>query len=391
MQERSIIHINVADFAVAVERSIDSRLRHRPVIVAPAAAARASVYDMSEEAYRSGVRKEMPLARAQRRCPDAAVLAPHPDRYEHATAVMLRHAMRYSPRIEITDCKGHLYIDATGSNRLFGPPQDVAERIRRAVRNELGVAPIWTVAVNKLVAKTASRIVKPDGEYLVRPGEESAFLAPLPLHLIPGIDPQTLFRLREFNLDRAGQVAGLTTEQLAAVLGRRALALFEAVRGIDRSPVLPAGGSSQPVRVEHVLAEDSNEVEVVEGALFRLVEQAGARLRRHRRAARKVGLILDHSDGGRVARQAALRPPAADDIGLFAAARTVLQRVWFRRVRIRRLELTCGRLTEPPAQRALFAAEEARRRDRENLMNAIDTVRRRFGDNAIRVGRTMAA
>ena len=92
MDERFIIHINVADFAVAVERSVDARLRGRPVIVAPGAASRAAVYDMSEEAYRSGVRKGMLLRRALNRCPDAAVVPPHPHRYAQAMDRLLRHA-----------------------------------------------------------------------------------------------------------------------------------------------------------------------------------------------------------------------------------------------------------------------------------------------------------
>ncbi len=92
MSERSIIHLNVADFAVAVERVVDVRLRRRPVIIAPEAAVRAAVYDMSEEAYQSGVRKNMPLGRALRYCRGAVVLPPHPDRYERAMARLLKLA-----------------------------------------------------------------------------------------------------------------------------------------------------------------------------------------------------------------------------------------------------------------------------------------------------------
>jgi DNA polymerase-4 len=87
--ERAIIHINVADFAVAVEQVLDRRLVGRPVIIAPEAAARAAVYDMSEEAFQAGVRKHMPLSRALRRCRDARVLPPRPDRYGQAMARML--------------------------------------------------------------------------------------------------------------------------------------------------------------------------------------------------------------------------------------------------------------------------------------------------------------
>lgn len=392
MRERSIIHINVADFAVAVERVVDRRLRERPVIIAPEGAVRAAVYDMSEEAYQRGVRKGMAVPRALRCCPDAAVVPPHADRYERAMTALLRHALPYSPLIEMTDYKGHLFIDATGSGRLFGPPPDLAVRIRRAVRRDMGIDPIWSVAANKLVAKAATRTVKPRGESIVRPGDEAAFLAPLPIHLIPGIEADDLKRLGEFNLTRTGQVCRLTLTQLAVVFERRALQLYEAVRGIDPSPVCPVSQKPPVVRAEHTFGNDTHEVPAVEGILYRLVEQAGAALRRRRLAARRVGIFLDHSDGGRVVRQASLTPASANDFRLFAAARSALYRAWMRRVRIRNLRLVCDRLTFPPAQRALFSDDAtAGQRRQEALVTAIDAVRRRFGRDAVKVGRTLAA
>ena len=192
MSERAIIHLNVADFAVAVERTLDRRLQRRPVIVAPAAAVRAAVYDMSEEAYQAGVRKGMLLRCALRRCRDAAVLPPRPERYERAMAVLVRQALQFSPLIEPGRGDGHLFVDVTGTERLFGPPMDVAWRLRRQARENVRLDPIWSVAPNKLVAKVATRLVKPDGEYIVATGEEAAFLSPVPVELIPGIETPDL-------------------------------------------------------------------------------------------------------------------------------------------------------------------------------------------------------
>jgi DNA polymerase-4 len=386
---RTIIHLNVADFAVAVEREVDGRLRDRPVIIAPAGAARAAVYDMSEEAYRNGVRKAMALRRALRLCPDAAVLPPHPDRYERAMAGFLKHALPYSPLIEMTDNRGHLFVDASGTGRLFGPTRDLAERIRRAVRHDMGFTPIWSIAVNKLVAKVASRTVKPNGELTVPPGTEAGFLAPLPLHLIPGIEPQDLGRLREFNLTAAGQLARLSPAQLAVAFGNRSRVLHEAVRGIDPSPVLPVGQAPPVVRAEHTFGTDINETAAVEAALYRLAERVGADLRRRRLAARRIVVTLDYTDGGRVTRRTAARPPTASDPQLFAAAQTALCRAWLRRVRVRHLRLVCSRLTYPPAQLELFATDAAAGRRDDRLTAALDAIRRRFGSGAVNLGRTL--
>ncbi len=194
LRERSIIHIDVAHFAVAVERALDARLRNRPVLIAPAGAARTPVYDMSQEAFASGIRKGMPLASALKRCRDCRVLPLYPARYERAMQTISQYARTYTPVIEPGKGDGHLFLDVTGTSRLFGPPPDVAWRLEKQVNKDFGLAPSWSVAANKLVAKVATRLVKPVGEYIVCPGEEAPFLAPLPLGILPGIERTDLFK-----------------------------------------------------------------------------------------------------------------------------------------------------------------------------------------------------
>jgi DNA polymerase-4 len=333
---RSIIHLNVADFAVAVERAVDHRLNQRPVIIAPEGAARAAVYDMSNEAYMAGIRKGMALRRAVRLCKDVQILPPHPDRYEQAMRDVLKRALPYSPLT----------------------PKDVAWRLRRQIKSDLDLDPIWSVAPNKLVAKVATRLVKPDGEYIVAPGEEEALLAPLPVSLVPGIEHADQLRLREFN---------------------------------DPSPVLSVGQKPPKVIADHEFGNDTNDTHILEAVLYGLVEQVGSRLRRRRRAARRIAITLDYSDGMRRARQVAARPATANDLTLFELARRALQLAWTRRVRIRHLRLICDRLIFPPAQLKLFAADQTANEKRCGLITAIDTVRHRFGSQALRFGRTLAA
>jgi DNA polymerase IV len=388
--DRAIIHLNVADFAVAVERAIDRRLAGRPVVIAPAGAARTVVYDMSEEAFQAGVRKGMALERALRRCRDARLLPPRPDRYEQAMRDMLEHVLPYSPRIEAGEHDGHLFIDATGTGRLFGPPVDLAWRLQRQIRVELGLAPIWSVAPNKLVAKVATRLVKPEGEYIVAAGEEQSFLAPLPLGLVPGIEREDLVRLREFNLVSAGDVAALRVEELQVPFGKRAVFVYETVRGIDASPVQAVGEKPPQVAVDHEFATDTNDQAALRAALYRLAEQAGDALRRRRRAARDVAVVVDYSDGVRRVRHAAARPATANDITLFETACRALDSAGARRVRVRHLRLVCNRLVFPPAQLSLFDDEQQTAEKRARVIGALDAVRRRFGRDALQVGRTLA-
>jgi DNA polymerase IV len=384
--DRSIIHINVADFAVAVERRLDRRLEGRPVIIAPEGAPRATVYDMSEEAYRAGVRKGMPLRRAARLERGLIVRPPQPARYEQAMTDLLRQALPFSPLIERGDRDGHLFVDVTGTSRLFGPPADVARRLRRQARAALALDPIWSLATNKRVAKVATRLVKPRGEYIVAPGDEAALLAPLPLWLIPGIEASDLDRLRPLNLERVHQVTGLHPAHLRVVLGGRAASIMDALNGVDSSPVLPVGRQPPGVILDHTFATDTHAPAEMQAVLQALVEKAGRRLRRQGRVARRVGIVIDYSDGRRCARQVRVEPPSANDLALLPPARRALALAAARRTRVRHIRLACDRLVYPPAQLPLFEAERRTALRQEQLIAALDRIRDRFGRHAVRTG-----
>ena len=384
---RAVIHLNVADFAVAVERLKDPNLKDRPVIIAPGGAKRALVHDMSEEAYQTGIRKGMPLRRAQRICRDATLLPPHPDRYEQAMRDLCREARPYSPLIEPGETDGHLFIDVTGTTRLFGPPVDVAWRMYRRIRDYLGLTPIWSVASNKLVSKVATRLVKPHGKYIVGEGEEHAFLSPLPVSLLPGIEADDLSRLREFNLFRVKQVADLSIDQLAVAFGRRADFIYESVRGIDPSPVSPVDQKPRKITASYTFGNDTNAAAEVERAMYPLVERIGARLRKRRKAARSMVIAIDYADGLRCFRQLAVRPPSANDITLFKVSQSLLKKAWLRRIRLRHMRLSCPTPVQPQAQMAIFSEVQAATEKRDAVIGAVDHIRQRFGEKAVQMGR----
>ncbi|MDZ7583077.1 MAG: hypothetical protein U5R30_21475 [Deltaproteobacteria bacterium] len=152
--------------------------------------------------------------------------------------------------------------------------------------------------------------------------------------------------------------------------GNRSQVLYEAVHGIDPSPVLPLGQAPPVAGAEHTFGTDTNDTAAVEGILYRLVEQIGTELRRRRLAARRVGVTLDYADGGRINRQANARPATTADPSLFAAARAALHRAWIRRVRIRYLRVVCNRLVFPPAQLELFGADAAANQRRARLIGS---------------------
>jgi len=385
--ERKVIHLNIADFSVAVERLIDSTLRQTPLIIAPQTP-RAVVYDMSEEAYLDGVRKGMMLGQAKRLCKKATVLPPRQEKYQHMLVKCFVHARQFSPLVECSDGNGHLYLDVTGTHRLFGPPPDIGWRLRKILRQDLGLDPIWSLAPNKLVAKVGSRLVKPSGEYIVAAGEEAAFLAPLPIHLIPGISPVDLQRLRDLHISKVRQAAALNVQELSIVCGNRARAVYQAVRGIDQTPVQSHQGSRDHTSftVSHTFSPDTNDSGVVRSVIGALAAQTGYTLRERNLACRGIGISLLYTDGQQIGRQATEKQPTVDDHGLEQLALTALYRAWHRRVRLRRITLSCLKVCIPAQQLSLFDHNHRKKLKNKQLSSACDALRRRYGTGVVQRG-----
>ena len=389
MRERAVLHFNVADFAVAVERVEDCRLRTRPLIIAPLQAARAVVYDMSEETYREGVRKGMPLRQATRICRGATVLPPRTGLYQKAMQAFLKELQGYSPLIECGQADGHFFADVTGTHRLYGPAPDIGWRVRRRARAGLGINPIWTLGPSKLVAKVASRLVKPVGEYIVNPGEEEAFLAPLPVGVLPGLTGRELQQLRDFRLCTIGAVASLSRHQLMVPFGSRCDYLHDISRGIDDS-VVSSPMAAASIDFQHLFAGDSNDREEVEGVVASLVSRAGSSLRGRRQVARRVGIQLSYSDGRHVARHASCRVPTSGDFHLHKLALAALERAWTRRTRIRSCRLVCDQLQRQSPQLLLFPEPEGPDLRQKKVLAAMDALRHRFGHQVVGVGRQVS-
>jgi DNA polymerase-4 len=387
LKERSVLHFNVADFAVAVERVSDNSLKEKPLIIAPLQAARPLVYDMSEEAFREGVRKGMGLKQAIRRCRQAAILIPRIPLYQKAMAAFLKELQNYSPLIEHGRADGHFFVDVTGTHRLLGPAPDVGWRVRRHVKKGLGINPIWALGSNKLIAKVASRLVKPVGEYIVTPGEEDVFLAPLPVELLPGVTPRELEKLMEFRLTTIGALAGMSRNQLMVPFGSRCDFLHGLSHGVDESKVSDPRSAPATIDYEHLFDDDTNNRREVEGIITKLASRAGHQLREQQQVSRRVGVWLRYTDGGHVVRQASLKKGTSGDFLLHELALTALERAWVRRTRIRSCRLVCDRFQRKSPQLPLFPEPTKQNKQEEQVLGAVDQLRNRFGHEIIGLGR----
>jgi DNA polymerase IV len=384
--DRDVLHINVSAFPIGVERVMNSALRERPVVIAPASSVRAVALAVSREAYLEGVRKGMPVTSAKKFCRGLIVIPPNEPLYRRASAAVLDYLDQYSPLIEPWRA-GHLYLDLTGTRRLFGPPVDTGAKIQKELKARFSLRSAVGLASNKLVSRVASRVIRPRGVCDVFPGGEGIFLAPLPVEVLPGLDEKAEATLSDLNLARVGELAALPPEHLVLAFGPFGYRLHRFARGRDDSPVRPAE-RAPVIREEETLAEDSNDDRVILGVLYLLVERAARRLRQIQRLAGAVRLEITYADHVSVSRQARLAQPGDLDGPLFDAARHLLESAWTRRTRLRYLGLSLKDLVEAPRQLRLFAEDQGQERA---LVSALDQLRRRFGETAVRHGRVVGS
>ena len=368
-----IIHVDIAAFAVAVERVVHPELRRRPVVVAPVGPSRAVVTALSPEAREAGIRQGMILARAQRRCRDLVVLPPNEPLYARASRAVCRVLEEFSPVLEPAG-HGQAYLDMTGTGRIFGPPRDAAWRAQKEIRQRLRLEAALGVASNKMVSRIAAVVTEPAGLQDVPAGDEPAFLAPLSVNLLPGVEAGTQELFRELNIRIIRELAAMRVEHLLLAFGRFGFVLHQRALGVDNTPVYPPR-ALPAVEEEAVLAEDSNDWDCVRGVLRGLCGRAGERLRAQKQRAGRMELRVRYSDYREAAGKAQLAPPLQSTAGLTACAEPLLERVLARRTRVRRLQLSLSALSSGPAQLELFADPAVERHAR--LESALDTLHRR--------------
>ncbi len=385
--ERDILHLFVPALPIAIARLEDAALRERPVAVASGRSDRALLQWISAEAGAEGVCEGMPLHQARRLCPGLHLLHPAPEKSARAMDDLAEIAGRYSPLLE-PGPPGHLFLDMTGSRRLFGPGRDAASRLQREIGSRMALPGLLGVAGNKLVSRIAAEVLARPGVCDVLRGGEFSFLAPLPVSVLPGVGSVREKKLLEdLHLTQVGQIAALSPAQLRLAVGSIAPLLHQRARGIDPSPVrLPP--LREEITEESVLTRAENDDPLLLAELCRLAEYCGWRLRQNGKEAVRLALTLDFMDGAIVRRALSLPEPSALDEDLIAAAERLFEIACRRRVRLKRMRLECGVRPFQP-QLCFFAPSGDESRIR--LQEALDRIRAGHGREAIRRGRAMAA
>ena len=384
--ERHIIHIHIPAFPIAVERVCRPGLRDRPVVVAPLHSERGLILSVSSEARQEGIFKGMPLGKAKKYCPGLTVLPPNPELTGRASQVLAGMATQYTPLWEPFR-PGHVYLDVTGTERLWGRAREAADRLRRDIRERLRLPGVAGVAGNKMVSSIASRIRISEGVRDVHHGQEAFFMAPLKVDVLPGIGHvRRRVLLEELNICLVREIAAMDMGTLTLVFGRQAHMIHQRALGIDPTPVFPP--PRRPVVAQEItLSQDENDDKKLLAVLFELVEKCAYRLRRRALVPRGAGLMLRYTDQEQVVRRMELPHGSFWDFDLYGPLEKAFFNACRRRVRMRFMRVWFQDLLPPDPQLSLFSAEPPLRGKERAMTRALDRIRERHGEAAIKYAR----
>ncbi|MFL5778593.1 MAG: DNA polymerase IV [Chloroflexota bacterium] len=374
----TILHVDLDAFFAAVEQRDRPDLRGLPVIVGGGGPGdRGVVSAASYEARRYGVHSAMPLREAGRLCPDGVFLPVDGRKYQTASREVMAILRRFTPAVEPISID-EAFLDVTGSAALFGDGRQVANRIKEAIRDDVGLTASVGVATTKLVAKIASDLEKPDGLVVVEPGTEAAFLAPLQIGRLWGVGTQTATALREYGVRTIGDLAALPDDLLVRRFGKHGAALSVRARGVDADRVVSEGEAAKSIGHEHTFDVDTSDRETIERTLLAMADGVAGRLRSSGVRASTVTVKIRDSTFRTITRQRTLPEPTDMTEPIFRAARE-LAASETRGMRVRLLGVTVSHLGERE-QLALFAADDPRRR---RATEAADRLRKRYGERAV--------
>jgi len=374
--EPTILHADLDAFYASVEQRDDPALRGRPVIVGGGV-----VLACSYEAKARGVRTAMGGRRARRLCPNAVVVRPRISAYLEASKAVFELFEDTTPLVEGLSVD-EAFLDVRGMRRIAGSPTEIAARLRRRVRDEVGLPITVGVARTKFLAKVASGVAKPDGLLAVAPERELAFLHPLPVERLWGVGAVTARRLYACGVTTVGEVARLPEETLVAMLGRAAGRQLHALaHNRDPRPVR-VGRRRGSIGSQHALGRSPISLEAVDTTVLAIVDRVTRRMRTAGRAGRTVVLRLRFDDFSRATRSHTLARATTQTHEILATVRGLLAGA-VPLIDRRGITLVGVAVANLESDRALQLTLPFDRRSDFALDAALDEVRKRYGPNAV--------
>ena len=375
---RTILCLDLDAFYASVEEILHPGWRGKPILVGARPEERGVVASCSYAARVFRVHSAMPMGRALRLCPHALLAPPNFAIYSDYSARVMGIVQDYGCPMEQVSVD-EVFLDATHSLLAWGDVLSLATDLKRRVREETGLPCTIGIASNKLMAKIASTRGKPDGLVKVPPGEEAAFLAPLPVSELWGIGPKHAARLKALGISTIGQLQAAPLDLLRPEFGRWADELQRQDHGLDTSPLLTEH-IIKSVSHETTFAQDVGDVGRLRRTLLSLSEEAGHDLRAEGLHARTVAIKVRWPNFQTITRQTTLAKATDSTSDIYQAASSLLATVLKPSARVRLLGVRAANLVSGH-QLGLF---DRGRERHSRLDQAVDSIRERFGQEAIR-------
>jgi DNA polymerase IV len=370
---RVVLHVDMDAFYASVEQHDDPRLAGLPVIVG-GNGPRGVVAAASYEVRKFGVRSAMPMRQALERCPQAVCVRPRMARYQEVSRVVFAIFNEFTPLVQGLSLD-EAFLDVSANRE---PVAQIAAEIKRRIRARTGLSASVGAAANKLVAKIASDLNKPDGLTLVTPQTLRAVLDPLPVRRLPGLGGKTGLRLEAAGICTLGELRVATDAQLWPIFGRHSQHLRDRAAGLDERPVV-AERQELSISAEDTFDTDIRDPRKLRQAVAELADLACSRTRDRDLAAGCISVKIREHDFTTITRQRAVQP-ATQDRHMIATVATQLLDLWLEEhpgARLRLLGVALRQLT-PATQLELFGAQ------RGGVDATVDAVRERFGKQALR-------
>jgi DNA polymerase-4 len=398
---RDILHLDLDAFYASVEVLDDPSIRGKPVIVG-GSERRGVVCAASYEARKFGVHSAQPMATAKRLCPKGVYLPVRMDRYREMSDRVFDVYRRFTPLVEAISID-EAFLDVTASTRLFGPAESIASKIKTSVREETGLTVSAGVGTNKLVAKIASDLQKPDGLTVVPPGKEMEFLAPLPVGRLWGVGKVTQATLNRIGVVTVGDLSGIRVEELARRFGRNGVLLHELSLGIDEREIAPEQ-EAKSIGREETYAYDLVDMEAIRKELLSLAGRVGERMRSHGVKGKTITLKVKYHDFTLITRAVTLGRGTDDGGGIYRGVIGLLRKTEAGSRPVRLLGISLSNLSvesvcvekDDPVQLGLFEAKSGEKEGgeapfrpvspdkKDKLNSAVDRIREKFGKKGAR-------
>jgi len=378
------MHIDMNAFFASVEQQSNPVLRGRPVAVV-GSRERSVILTASYEARACGVKTGMTLHEAKQKCPSLTLVAAHNRLYTDVSSRIINIFRDYSPLVEIFSVD-EAFLDVTGSLDFFGGIKRIAYLIKSRIKARLGLTCSIGVAPNKLLAKLASGMDKPDGLTLIGHNRIDNLLASVPVGALCGIGRKTERKLNRMGIFTCGQLGRFPVRELKAEFGLVGSKLALMGRGIDVSPVVPPDQEPEVKTVGHsmTLREDVSGRDEISLFLLQLAEMVGRRARRYRVRGETVTLTVRYTDFSTFTRQQIQPAPICCSEDIYHAATQIMDGLLLTHP-VRLLGVRLSNLQYHDAQMSLL--EEDRRA--EQLTQSLDLVNDRYGEFSVMSGRLL--